>query len=377
MAQTLYSRPLGSGIEEELRMSKSKRQNSAVPIRVVCAVLFLCFTFGFLYFYQADVLMATQHLLSGGKTHYDRTIGAVLITIALYMLHLAVLGATKLTRHAHALSYFPSLLALTVLTGIHIHNDGTYDYGYWWLATPILLVLFIVAVILIRQWQQFDRKSSLAPFTAASWWQNLMLMAAMFLFVGFFSNHDDVMHYRLRVESCMLHRNYQEAVMAGKGSLATDSNLTMLRIHALARSHQLGERLFEYPIVGGSAVMMPDSNSLRPVFFPIYRLVKYPARDFRLGRHLLDRNLDAFVAELMRDSAATDSAFFDNQPKHYREALMLYNRRKAKPVYQNPTLEADYEDFLKIYREKADVHARSSRLRDVYGNTYWYYYFTK
>ena len=111
-------------------MSKSKRQNSAVPIRVVCAVLFLCFTFGFLYFYQADVLMATQHLLSGGKTHYDRTIGAILITAALYMLHLAVLGATKLTRHAHALSYFHSLLALSVLTGIHIHNDGTYDYGY-------------------------------------------------------------------------------------------------------------------------------------------------------------------------------------------------------------------------------------------------------
>ena len=104
-------------------MSKINKQNSAVPIRIVCAVLFLCFTFGFLYFYQADVLMATQHLLSGGKTHYDRTIGAVLITIALYLIHLAVLASTKLLRHGHALSYFPSLLALTVLTGILIHND--------------------------------------------------------------------------------------------------------------------------------------------------------------------------------------------------------------------------------------------------------------
>ena len=358
-------------------MSKSNKQNSAVPIRVVCAVLFLCFTFGYLYFYQADVLTATQHLLSGGKTHYDRTIGAVLITVALFVIHLAVLASTKLLRHGHALSYFPSLLALTVLTGIHIHNDGTFDFGQWLWAAPLLLVLFIVVVVLIRQWQQFDRKSFGAPLLVSSWWHNLMVMAAMFLFVGLFSNHNDVMHYRLRAESCMLHRDYQGALMAGKGALATDSNLTMLRIHALARSHQLGEHLFEYPIVGGSAAMMPDSNHLRPVFFPMYRLVEYPSRDFRLCRHLLNRNLDAFVYELMRDSAATDSDFLDRQPKHYREALLLYDRRKAKPVYDNLTMEADYEDFLKLYREKTDARTRQAHLCDVYGNTYWYYYFTR
>ena len=38
-------------------------------MRTLCAVLFITFTFTYLYFYQADVMMATQHLLSGGQTH--------------------------------------------------------------------------------------------------------------------------------------------------------------------------------------------------------------------------------------------------------------------------------------------------------------------
>ena len=72
-------------------------------MRTLCAVLFITFTFTYLYFYQADVMMATQHLLSGGQTHYERTIGAVLITVALYVLHLGVLAVTKLTHRAHSL----------------------------------------------------------------------------------------------------------------------------------------------------------------------------------------------------------------------------------------------------------------------------------
>ena len=54
------------------------------PMRLLCAIVFCTFSFCYLYFYQADILAVEQHLLSGGKTHYDRTIGAVLITVALY-----------------------------------------------------------------------------------------------------------------------------------------------------------------------------------------------------------------------------------------------------------------------------------------------------
>ena len=37
--------------------------------QVVCAVVFCVLTFCYLYNYQADVLVVTQFLASGGQTH--------------------------------------------------------------------------------------------------------------------------------------------------------------------------------------------------------------------------------------------------------------------------------------------------------------------
>ncbi|MBQ9637071.1 MAG: hypothetical protein IJV36_04125 [Prevotella sp.] len=348
-------------------------------MRVICAALFLAFTFAFLYFYQADVMTATQHLLSGGKTQYDRTIGAVLITATLYVLHLAVLALTRLTRRGHALTYFPSLLALAVLTGIRIHADGTYDFRPWHVAAPVLLLVFVGVTIAVMRWQQFDRRLRSAPITPASLWHNLLALALMFLFTGLASNHDDVLHFRLRAENCMLRRDYEGALRAGVKSLETDSSLTMLRIHALARSGQLGSRLFHYPLVGGSEAMMPDDQHLRTVFFPKYRLVRYPRQQFILCKHLLDRNLDAFATALSRDVAPGDSAALSSLPKHYREALVVYARQRENPVLRlhDDVLDADFADFQKLAHDAEDTAAGHSRLRDVYGTTFWYYFYIR
>lgn len=348
-------------------------------MRVICAALFLAFTFAFLYFYQADVLAATQHLLSGGKTQYERTIGAVLITASLYVLHLVVLALTRLTRRGHALTYFPSLLALTVLTGIRIHSDGTFDFRPWHIVAPILLVVYIGVTIAVMRWQQFDRRLRLSPITPASLWHNLLAMALMFLFTGLASNHDDVLHYRLRAESCMLRRDYEGALRAGERSLATDSSLTMLRIHALARSGQLGDRLFHYPLVGGSKVMMPDGQHTRTVFFPNYRMIRYPRQQFILCKHLLDRNLDGFAFALKRNIDVADSTALDSLPKHYREALIVYTHQRENPILalHDDVLDADYADFQKLARDPEDKAAGHSRLRDVYGSTYWYYFYKR
>ena len=53
---------------------------------VTCAIVFLTFTFCYLFLYQAESLAYLQHTLSGGKTHYDRTIGAVIITFVLQLI---------------------------------------------------------------------------------------------------------------------------------------------------------------------------------------------------------------------------------------------------------------------------------------------------
>lgn len=81
----------------------SKKKNSTTTMRVVCAIAFLLFTFFYLYDYQADLLTMAQHVLSGGKTVYNRNLGAILITIVLSLVSFGVYVFTGLTRRNHAL----------------------------------------------------------------------------------------------------------------------------------------------------------------------------------------------------------------------------------------------------------------------------------
>ena len=92
-------------------------------IRVACATLFFLFSFVYLYYYQADVLTVSQHVLSGGKTQYSRIVGALLITLVLFLMQLGVSSVAKMTNYTHALTYFPSLLALAFLTSVGASVD--------------------------------------------------------------------------------------------------------------------------------------------------------------------------------------------------------------------------------------------------------------
>ena len=62
-------------------LESNKTTSKEKYTQIACIVAFCVFSFVYLYFYQQDVLAAAQHVLSGGKTHYDRTVGAVLITL--------------------------------------------------------------------------------------------------------------------------------------------------------------------------------------------------------------------------------------------------------------------------------------------------------
>ena len=349
---------------------KNPSNSSAKWMHVACATLFVVFTFCYLYFYQADLIAAAQHVLSGGQTRYDRLIGAVLITLALFSIHLVFLAISRLTHRGHALTFYPSLLALLVLTAIRI-NGHRYSFGPWlWLA-PVLLVVVCLAVYLIRKYEAFEKNRKPVGIFSKLFWGNMLLLCFGCFLVGFFSNNDDAFHYRMRAESLLLKHAYEGALRVGRKSLTTDSSLTMLRIHALANRRQLGEKLFEYPLVGGSQVMKPDGKNVQTVMYPTYNFVQMPKGDFQLCSQLLDRKIDAFALTIKR--------FYDTDsllPKHYREALVLYNHLRSNPVvaYKHEVADADYADFQQLMRKCGRDKAR---LRDVYGNTYWYYYYEK
>lgn len=348
------------------------RRDDTVIMRITIAVLFWLFTFFYLYNYQADTLAMAQHVLSDGKTTYNAFVGAWLITLTLYLLQLVVMGFLKLKSRSHALTYFPSLLVLTILTDVSPDMDKGFSFGAWLWVFPLLITIWGLAVYVAKEVLPYEPENASHGLFSRTSWINFLTMATMFFLVGTFCNSDEVFHYRMKVENCLSERKYDEALKVGAKSLATDSSLTMLRIYALAATKQLPERLFEYPLVGGSAAMKPNGTTVKMLLHTDTRLryVRKSARDYKLCALLLDRNLDAFAKEVVRLYGT------QNLPKHYREALALYKHLRANPVvvYQDNVMDADYNDYQEMEKKYANPTERKNMLRDSYGKTYWYYY---
>lgn len=377
------------------------RKNGTTMIKIVCAVLFCTFTFVYLYAYQNDVLAVGQHVLSGGQTHYSRLIGAFLITLVLTLLQLGVSTVVKLSKSTYALTYFPSLLILAVITSVNSKIDQGFSFGSWVWWFPILLILFVLVCRLEKILQLYESSSSGAGIFSQSMWINVLTMLVFFFCVGLIGNSDTVFHYRLKVERYLSQGKYDKALMVGRHSLECDSSLTMLRAYALARKDKLPQALFQYAICGGSDALLPNGNNVKGLLFdtneiygflgnmvvtkPIspmnylktikkHHLDKRPADDYLLCGYLLDKDLDSFSKNIVLLYDLSEEL-----PRHYSEAIVMYNHlhRNTPIKYENDVIEADYQDYLKLTKLISNNKEVKNKLRDVYGNTYWYYYKTR
>lgn len=381
-------------------MVNSFKTNNSTLTRSICAIVFILFTFIYLYCFQADVLSMEQHVLSGGTTHYDRTVGAILITLILCLLQLGVNKLTGFVGVLYAMTYFPSLLLLAVLTAAN-HNFGTSTFsGRWLLIASLLLIIFICFSIFYKR-KSFPSDISFSKENMlGNLWKNLLLLAIMFIATCSVGNNNDIFHYRLRIERLLNTKDYTKALAVGAKSDGTDGSLTMLRAYALSRNKQLGERLFEYPVArGGSRTLLPNGKDIKCMFFSENEIYKYlgirkkgnmkpmeyllylennglamkSVTDYILCGYLLDKDLDGFVNEIRKKYNLTSPSL----PKHYKEALTLYTHLRAYPVlvFHNEIMDVDYADFQKLEREYKGKSEKMSYVKDTYGETYWFYYF--
>lgn len=342
--------------------------------QVTCAIAFWVFSFVYLFFYQAEVLAAGQHVLSGGRTYYYRFIGAFLITLTLYLLQLAVVRLVPIYKRGHALTYFPSLLILTIITDFSPSSDKVHTLGGWWIAIPILAIIYGFVLWVLRQIEPFEPETASRGLMSRTTWVNLLTMCVLFMAVGIFSNGDEAFHYRMKMEQLINKDKYDEALKIGRRSSATDPSLTMLRAYALSASGLLGERFFHYPVAEGLEELVADSISMQSILIPD-SVIKEKAgaprakADYRLMNLLLQKDLNTFTSLVTR--VYPDSLM----PKHYAEALVFHHYYSGQPMKDSLDIvtETDFHDFMKKEKEHHGI-VTQNQLRKTFGNTYWYYH---
>ena len=381
-----------------MNFNHPQKNGSTVTIRVMCAIIFLLFSFCWLFFFQADQLAMTQHVLSGGLTHYNPVWGAVIITLVLMLLQWLVYRLVGLTKRSHALTYVPSMMLLALVTEVSQQIESNEEISAWMWVLPLVgLAVWGGIVWVARFMQEMETDRDFSLFSRPMW-INALIMALQIICVAWIGNTNAVSHYRMKTEKLLADGEYRKALEVGKESLESDANLLMLRMYALARDNALGEHLFEYPITASVEQILPTNGLTRMYYCPYDSLYKFlggrpaemmlPMRylellerrdsvvprqvsDYKLCGLLIDRQLDSFAREVGRYYRLDNSL-----PKHYREALVLYTHSRSNPVitYHHAVTDEDWRNLQELEKHYPDHTERKGKVFEDYQGTYWYYY---
>lgn len=377
---------------------KKQHNDSAMTIRVVCAIVFVLFSWCWVFYFQRDLLAMGQHVLSGGLTHYNRLAGAVVITVVLLFLQNLVHKISRLNKSFYSLTFFPSMLLLGMLTNIVPDPDDGINHDFpGWLAILLLLLWGGVAYVSTKL-QELDDDPN-PNILSRSMWVNLLILVFQMMITAGIANTNAVFHYRMQAERCLLDDDIDGALAAGKRSLECDETLVMLRMQALARKDALGEQLFEYKVCGTSKTILPTNDSISPLLlYPADSMYKFigavPAHrmepmhylklvqrkdsvprkvvtDYLLSGYLIDKDIDTFAREVSKFYPMNDSL-----PKHYREAMVLYTHLRSRPVaiYRNTVMDEDYDNFRDLRSQYPKKMEQKGKMEEEYFGTYWYYY---
>lgn len=341
----------------------------------------------------------TQYAWADGKTHYDRTIGAGVITVIMIVISIVTSIFTRLPHRLFALNFFPAFLAMGLLTsgetsGTHVVMSPLY------IIISILLMLIYPAILhMANTYKPFLIPLRNTGLLSQPWWTNITVLTLMMLMTYSMGNTDRTLHTRLAIERLCMEQKWDKALDTGFPQYDNDSSITMLRAMALARKGELGDKLFNYDITGNSRSLIPQKdNSVNFLMGNAYNLwqtfgfvprswdehidqilkreirrgtARPAARDYLLCSYLLDRDLKSFANTLPLYYKIDKSL-----PIHYGEAYVLYCKKYNSPnILASDAITTDYEDFLAVMRKYRNTSLEQSALRDAFFGTYWYFYY--
>lgn len=286
--------------------STEYNHNTAGIIKHSCGIIFILFSFFYLFFLQGEMLSKAQYVLSQGATTYSIFWGALIITAVLRLLQLPVERFVKVPIRFHALTYIPSMLFLTVLCDVSCAATEGTSSGGWWLGVLFILALFFALSRGADYVEQaFNNTQNYSNRLSPLLWPNFSVLMLVILCFTTCNSATDVNMYEQKTERLILEEKYEDALEIGDKSLSTNLRLTNLRMFALSKSGQLPERLFDFPQYYGSdgLLCVSDTNKL---------LYRFSAKDIcsYLGVEC-DSNVhsteDYFNSVLFRQQLVADS----------------------------------------------------------------------
>jgi hypothetical protein len=369
------------------------KQTSGI-VRYSCGLLFMLFTFSYLFFLQGNVLAETQYIYSHGLTTYSILMGSVLITLILQTLQWIVGRVFKPHASFHVLSYLPSFILLAFVTSSRYSLITT---AVWMWMLPFLLVFSLALLLILKS--RFSTPNLHPASIATLLWKNHLVLFILFLLCGTVSTLKDVYCYELKAERLIMEQDYEAATQVAPLSLKTTRRLTELRMFALSQQEQLAERLFDFPQYHGAAGLLCLSDTSLLYRYPVqricYRLGALPdsatihseiqylqvmnridtlrtavTQDYELCYYLLDKDLNSFAKKLplyYPDAPTTPL------PRAYREAVLYLTKTQKKHFKYTLSSEA-YEQYQQLKSEYTDAIEQKNQTRRQFGNTFWWYY---
>lgn len=385
----------------------SKQKDGTNVYKALCAVVFVIFSFVYLYYYQTDILAAAQHVASGGKTHYEPILGTILIILGLKLLQYGIQAIVRLKRIFFVLTYFPSFLILTLITDIPSAHDEQINFGAWAWALPLALVAWAFLVYLARQYQPVEVETRGGGVFSQVVGVNVTLMLVMMLMTCLIGNHNRLFHQRMHVEFLISRKEYREAQVYADKLNSSDANISLLRAYSLALQHHIGDNLFKSSMSGINSII-PLNNETYTVILPGNELMQYYKRDadWQLSEMLVKGNLNEFYDNLVffynlgngvapNDSTANKadvskevkkqnsykdsilSVRYQNLPRHYQEALVLYNYLVTAQKQKRPLVKPSYLNNNLVEQFNKFQHLPVGEQRKQFAGTYWAFYESK
>ena len=371
-----------------------KKVKYDTPIRIICAVLFATFSFLYILMLQGELLALVQDHLAQGQTSNNTFITALIITSLLMVLQFLLNKAGQLHGRYEAFSYLPSCVLLALITKV----DSTFSYSWmqWVMALVVVAVIYLlISWISSNTFQPRDVKF-LRQFTP-----NLGVFTLLFLFTGWYGNNAPAGQMELAAWKYTHAEQYDKVLEVGKRSDDCNVELTALRNLALAKTGQLGTRLFAYPQpYGSNGLLMNRYNMQTPSYgakeyynalgatpyggesatdFYKRMMLKTDSaiyRDMYLSALLLDKDLATFATCTAGDRQDVEG--FSDAPVHYQEAWMIYNEQHPfTPIAFVPAeaVSQRYHDYLTLREAHAsDPVVMQNFCKRQFGDTYWYYY---